>query len=461
MKKNLSLVALALTAGTLAGCGPRADVTLKILNWGGYIYEKDPEVAGDLDLVDQFEQWYESEYGVSVNVQYDTYGTNEEMYTKVVTLKEDYDIFAPSDYMIQRLMREGWLTKFDENQNGSRKYLTNYDAYVSPYLQNIYENLAVANVGTVAEFAAGYMWGTVGLVYNPEEVNPEDMTSWQALYDTDYAGKGMIKDSVREVLMAAMMNVYKTDFDRYAADYKAGTITAEAYNLSITQKINTINNQVLTTLEASLEDMVDNAYGLETDTAKNDIVSKNIDMFMAWSGDATYAMDTADEEDQVALEYVIPDEGSNIWFDGFVMHKDIAEDDAGLDEDLQVKVVAQRFIDYVSQPDIAIQNMGYIGYTSFIAGDDVLESVIELNDEYNEGVSAEDLVTLDLGYFFDDTTETLDGADMIMKVQPNRQIMTQYPLPETIIRTALFSDFGDFNGPISAMWERVRARFPL
>jgi spermidine/putrescine transport system substrate-binding protein len=461
MKKSLSFVALALTAGTLAGCGPRADVTLKILNWGGYIYEKDPEVAGDLDLVDQFEQWYESEYGVSVNVQYDTYGTNEEMYTSVVTLKEDYDIFAPSDYMIQRLMREGWLTKFDENQNGSRKYLTNYDAYVSPYLQNIYENLAVANVGTVAEFAAGYMWGTVGLVYNPEEVNPEDMTSWQALYDTDYAGKGMIKDSVREVLMAAMMNVYKTDFDRYAADYKAGTITAEAYNLSITQKINTINNQVLTTLEASLEDMVDNAYGLETDTAKNDIVSKNIDMFMAWSGDATYAMDTADEEDQVALEYVIPDEGSNIWFDGFVMHKNIAKDDAGLDEDLQVKVVAQRFIDYVSQPDIAIQNMGYIGYTSFIAGDDVLESVIELNDEYNEGVSAEDLVTLDLGYFFDETTEILDEDDMIIQVQPYRQIMTQYPLPETIIRTALFSDFGDFNGPISAMWERVRARFPL
>jgi spermidine/putrescine transport system substrate-binding protein len=287
------------------------------------------------------------------------------------------------------------------------------------------------------------------------------MTSWQALYDTDYAGKGMIKDSVREVLMAAMMNVYKTDFDGYAADYKAGTITAEAYNLLITQKINTINNQVLTTLEASLEDMVDNAYGLETDTAKNDIVSKNIDMFMAWSGDATYAMDTADEEDQVALEYVIPDEGSNIWFDGFVMHKNIAKDDAGLDEALQVKVVAQRFIDYVSQPDIAIQNMGYIGYTSFIAGDDVLESVIELNDDYNEGVSAEDLVTLDLGYFFDETTEILDEDDMIIQVQPYRQIMTQYPLPETIIRTALFSDFGDFNGPISAMWERVRARFPL
>lgn len=458
MKKSISYVALVLATGALAGCGPQADVTLKVYNWGGYIYEKDPEVAGDLDLVDQFEQWYEEEYGVTVNVEYDMYGTNEEMYTNVVNLQGDYDIFAPSDYMIQRLMKEGWLTKFDENQDGSRKYLTNYDTFVSPYLQNIYEGLEVENVGTVAEFAAGYMWGTVGLVYNPLEVNAEDMTSWQALYNPSYAGKGMIKDSVREVLMTAMMDVYKEDFDGFRADYEAGTITGEAYNDLITNKINTINNDVLAALEPSLEDLVDNAYGLETDNAKNDIVSGRIDMFMAWSGDATYAMDTADEEDGVALEYIIPEEGSNIWFDGFVMHKDIAEDDEGVEEDKQVKVVAQRFIDYVSTPAIAIQNMGYIGYTSFIAGDEVLQSVIDLNAEYNDGVDAQELVTLDLGYFFEGTTETLTAEDMVIEVQNHRQIMTQYPLPETIIRTALFSDFGQYNAPIAEMWERVKSR---
>jgi spermidine/putrescine transport system substrate-binding protein len=458
MKKSISYVAFVLAAGALAGCGPQADVTLKVYNWGGYIYEKDPEVSGDLDLVDQFEQWYEEEYGVTVNVEYDMYGTNEEMYTNVVNLQADYDIFAPSDFMIQRLMKEGWLTKFDENQDGSRKYLSNYDTYVSPYLQGIYESLEVENVGTVAEFAAGYMWGTVGLVYNPLEVSPEDMTSWQALYNPTYAGKGMIKDSVREVLMTAMMDVYKEDFDGFRADYEAGTITGEAYNDLITNKINTINAEVLEALEPSLEDLVDNAYGLETDNAKNDIVSGRIDMFMAWSGDATYAMDTADDEDGVALEYVIPDEGSNIWFDGFVMHKDIAEDDADVEEDKQVKVVAQRFIDYVSTPAIAIQNMGYIGYTSFIAGDEVLQSVIDLNAEYNDGVDAQDLVTLDLGYFFEGTTDTLTSQDMVIDVQSNRQIMTQYPLPETIIRTALFSDFGQYNSPIAEMWERVKSR---
>ena len=456
MKQFYFLTSAVVSAALLAGCGPQADVTLKVYNWGGYIYERDPEIAGDQDLVDQFEDWYEETYGVSVNVQYTTYGTNEEMYTNVVELGRDYDIFAPSDFMIQRLMREGWLRPFDTNEDGSKKYLTNYETYVSPYLQAIYESLEVSGVGTVADYAAGYMWGTVGLVYNPDEVVEDDMSSWQALYDPAYKDRGMIKDSVREVLMTAIMDVYKDDFDTARAAYDLGLTTAQAYNDYITTKINTLDTQVLSELEPSLEALVDNAYGLETDNAKNDIVSGKIDMFMAWSGDATYAMDTADEEDGVALKYIIPDEGSNIWFDGFIMHKDIAEDDEGVEEDKQVNVVAQRFIDYVSTPEIAIQNMGYIGYTSFIAGDDVLQSVIDLNDEYNDGVAESELVATDLTYFFEGTLDSLDLADAQLFVQPYRQIQTQYPDPETIIRTALFSDFGELNDDIAALWARVK-----
>jgi spermidine/putrescine transport system substrate-binding protein len=457
MKRRYGVFGLGLLASFLAACAPQDTITLKVYNWGGYIYEKDSSIEDDQDLVEQFSDWYFDTYGVRVNVEYTTYGTNEEMYTQVVELNRDYDIFAPSDYMIQRLMTEGWLSPFD-TVNGVRPHLSNYDAYVSPYLQSIYDNLTVQGVtGTVADYAAGYMWGTVGLVYNPAKVTRSDMTSWQALYDLKYKDKAMIKDSVREVLMTSIMDVYQDEFLAKRAEYLANTITGTAYNIWITEKINTINDTVLAAVEPSLLALVENAYGLETDNAKNDIVANKIDMFMAWSGDATYAMDTADDEDGVALEYVIPDEGSNIWFDGFVMHKDIAKDDQGLPVNEQVKVIAQRFIDYVSQPAIAIQNMGYIGYTSFIAGDDVLESVIDLNDEYNEGVSASDLVTLDLGYFFDDTTETLDAQDMIIQVQPNRQIMTQYPLESTITRTALFRDFGQNNETIAAMWSRVKA----
>ena len=456
MKKVYFVGASILAAVTLAGCGPKADVTLKVYNWGGYIYERDPEIAGDKDLVDQFEAWYNETYGVTIDVQYTTYGTNEEMYTNVVELGRDYDIFAPSDYMIQRLMTENMLVPFDTETDGTRTYLTNYDEYVSPYLQNIYENLNVPGVGTVADYAAGYMWGTVGIVYNPEAVDANDMTSWQAFYDPTYKDKGMVKDSLRESLMAALMNLYHDEMIEAKADYEAGTLTAEQYNAFISEKINTINPTVLANVEPSLSALVDNAYGLETDNAKNDIVSNKISMFMAWSGDATYAMDTADEEDGKTLEYVIPEEGSNIWFDGFVMHKDIAEDDEGLAEDLQVKVAAQRFIDYVSQPEIAIQNVGYIGYTSFIAGDEMLQSVQDLNEAYNDGASESDLVSLDLSYFFEGTLLDLDASDMVLSVLPNRQIMTQYPDPDTIIRTALFEDFGEYNDDLAAMWQRVK-----
>jgi spermidine/putrescine transport system substrate-binding protein len=457
MKKFYAVAVLSMGVAVLSGCGPQADVTLKVYNWGGYIYERDPSVSGDKDLTVQFEDWYREEYGVTVDVQYATYGTNEEMYTNIALLNRDYHIFAPSDYMIQKMMREGWLAKFDTESDGSKTYLSNYESYVSPYLQSIYEELSVPGYGTVSEYAAGYMWGTVGLVYNPEKVDVEDMSSWQALYDVKYKNKGMIKDSVREVLMAAIMDVYKDEFNAKHLAYNAGEITGEEYNNFITTKINTIDNSVLQLLEESLTRMVANSYGLETDNAKNDIVSNRIDMFMAWSGDATYAMDTADEEDGVALEYVIPDEGSNIWFDGFVMHKDIAKNDSDVEEDKQVKVVAQRFIDYVSQPEIAIMNMGYIGYTSFIAGDEVLQSVIDLNDEYNEDILESDLVELDMSYFFNGTLDELDSEDSVVMVQPRRQIMTQYPLPETIIRTAIFSDFGVYDSVIAEMWQRVKS----
>jgi spermidine/putrescine transport system substrate-binding protein len=457
MKFRYGVLGLGLLAGFLAACAPQGGITLKVYNWGGYIYEKDASILDDQDLVEQFSDWYFETYGVNVKVEYTTYGTNEEMYTQVVELNRDYDIFAPSDYMIQRLMKEGWLSPFDKVAD-VRPYLSNYDAFVSPYLQSIYEALEVQGVtGTVADYAAGYMWGTVGLVYNPDKVTTSDMTSWQALYDEKYKDKATIKDSVREVLMAAIMDVYQDEFLAKRAEYLNNTITGSAYNIWITNKINTINDSVLAAVEPSLLALVENAYGLETDNAKNDIVANKIDMFMAWSGDATFAMDTADEEDGVPLEYIIPNEGSNIWFDGFVMHKDIAKDDTGLPENQQVKVIAQRFIDYVSQPEIAIQNMGYIGYTSFIAGDEVLQSVIDLNDEYNDGVDANDLLSLDLGYFFDDTTEKLDATDMVIQVQPNRQIMTQYPSEATITRTALFKDFGSYNETIASMWSRVKA----
>lgn len=419
-------------------------ITLKVYNWGGYIYEKDPEIQGDLDLIDQFEAWYLEETGVEVNVEYTMYGTNEEMYNNVVQLEKYYDMFAPSDYMVQRLMRENYLTPLNYSK------LPNYQANVSPYLKEVYDSLIV-NGESVSDYAMGYMWGTVGLVYDPEQVDAELAKSWQLLYNTDYQARATIKDSVREVYMVGLMDVYQDTFLGWYEDYQDGVITEEVYNDLITSKINTVDETILAEVEQSLIQLVGNAYGLETDSAKNDIVSQKISMFLAWSGDAAYAMDLADE-DGVSLEYVIPNEGSNIWFDGFVLHKDITPERSE---------VAHAFMDYLSNVDLGIPqlNMNYIGYTSFIAGEGMLDNVLDLVDAYNEDLDLEaiDTTEIDLSYFFDGTIDLDRVDDLQIEVPSYRQVMTQYPPEDVIVRTAAFNDFGDFNDDIANMWSRVKA----
>jgi spermidine/putrescine transport system substrate-binding protein len=200
----------------------------------------------------------------------------------------------------------------------------------------VYDSLLVGSE-SVSDYAMGYMWGTVGLVYDPEQVDADLAQSWQVLYNTDYQARATIKDSVREVYMVGLMDVYQDTFLGWYEQYQDGELTAEEYNDLITEKINTVDETILEEVEASLVRLVNNAYGLETDSAKNDIVTQKISMFLAWSGDAAYAMDLADE-DGVALEYVIPQEGSNIWFDGFVLHKDITPERSE---------VAHAFMDYL------------------------------------------------------------------------------------------------------------------
>jgi spermidine/putrescine transport system substrate-binding protein len=419
-------------------------ITLKVYNWGGYIYEKDAEIPGDQDLIDQFEAWYLEETGVQVNVEYTMYGTNEEMYNNVVQLEKYYDMFAPSDYMVQRLMSENYLTPLDYTK------LPNYSANVSPYLKEVYDSLLVGSE-SVSDYAMGYMWGTVGLVYDPEQVDAELAQSWQVLYNTDYQARATIKDSVREVYMVGLMDVYQDTFLEWYEQYQDGELTSEQYNNLITEKINTVDATVLAEVEESLVELVNNAYGLETDSAKNDIVSQKISMFLAWSGDAAYAMDLSDEDD-VALEYVIPQEGSNIWFDGFVLHKDITPERS---------VVAHAFMDYLSNVDLGIPqlNMNYIGYTSFMAGEGMLDNVLDLVESYNDGLDFEETASteINLSYFFKGTIDPSRENELLIEVPSYRQVMTQYPPEDVIVRTAAFNDFGDFNDDIANMWSRVKS----
>jgi len=434
MKRKI--VTALLTLVFLASCNSgtaETDLTLRIYNWGGYIYEQ--ESPGDVaSVVDQFEIWYEATYGQSVTVEYSTYDVNETAYSQVAKLGRKFDLVAPSEYMIQKMISEDLLEKYDRELDGSYTYLPNYNDYASPYLKQVFEDLQVGGE-PVSDYAAGYMWGTVGLIYDPAIVDPADATSWRVLYDETYHKQATIKNSMRETYMIGVIDVYHDELMDAREDYLDGILSAAEYNAIISDIINRSDPDTLVAVEESLRALKANSYGLEVDSGKNDIASGKIGMQVSWSGDAVYSMDLVEEESSKELEYVVPEEGGNIWFDAWIMPKGAQ------------KRLAQEFVNFVSNPEIAILNMDYIGYTSFIAGEAVLERVHDMEDLDGD-------FDLDLAYFFEGTVPL--AADMVVTTVANRQLHTQYPDEETITRNIVMRDFGDRNEAVVEMWARIK-----
>lgn len=454
MKKILSLLSLTLLSSVSLSLSPHplvlekhriklsasngGPLTLRIFNWEDYISE--PEYDGDetFDTLSEFAAAYEEEHGVSVNIVYDTFSTNEDMYNIIKLNGARYDLIVPSDYMIQRMIREDMLETFDVSEEGNYLSVPNYSEYASPYLQDIYEN----NGWT--DYAIGYMWGTFGLLHNTtihEDIS-EDVLSWSVLWDEKYAKKISIKDSMREGYLVGLFKVHEDELRRLREDYLDNTISAEAYNATLNDLLNDIAPETITAVNQALSSLKQNVYGLEVDQGKTDMVTGKIALNTAWSGDAVYAIYEAAEEVDDILRYSIPEEGSNIWFDGWVMPK-------GANKEL-----AQAFVNFVSEPSNAVSNMDYIGYTTFIAGEEVLEYV----SDYDEVLDDEDGYEIDLQYFFGDTIESIEDAVIyIDEAYIGGQLATQFPTHEEVIRSAVMRDFGESNKLVIDMWANFKA----
>ncbi|MCH3976035.1 MAG: extracellular solute-binding protein [Bacilli bacterium] len=446
---SLMMVALsaALALGTNSLAKPAvalkaATKTLRIYNWEDYMYEpEDGDTESPASLVNQFKDYYAASHpGETVDVVYDTFSTNEEMYNIISLGKAQYDLIAPSDYMIQRMIRENMLEKYtytdDEYTN-----IPNYSDFGSPYLLDIFKDAGWS------EYAVGYMWGTLGLIYNPAGVDDSldiqsDMQYWNSLWSSDYKNKISIKDSMRDTYFVGITRVYKDELETLAGEFKDGTITKSEYNASITEIFNRADDATITKVGDALTELKSNIYGLEVDSGKNDIVTGKIAINTAWSGDAVYSMNTAEEENNVELYYSIPEEGANIWFDGWVMPK-------GADTDL-----AQEFLNFISAPDKAALNMEWIGYTPFIAGDEILSLV---HDWYDAAAGDENAVDVDLSYFFDGTISDAELSTTIRSDKVNRQLTAQYPSEDEIARCAVMKDFGAANDKVIEMWANFKA----
>ena len=173
----------------------------------------------------------------------------------------------------------------------------------------------------------------------------------------------------------------------------------------------------------------------------------------AWSGDAAYTLDTADEYEGAKLYYAVPEEGSNIWFDAWVMPK-------GANKEL-----AQFFVNFISDPECAISNMDYIGYVSPISGDDVFERMLDTYELTVDPQEAEEnglTYAIDYSYYFDnisDEYKTEDGKVIVYSSTDNigRQLTTQYPEKSTVDRCAIMTTLSRAElKDINKMWSDVK-----
>lgn len=368
--------------GTKKAFAAEKERVLNVMSWEDYIWDAEASSSPKPALIKNFEDYYFKKTGEKVKVVYSTQGTCENMYTEL-KMNPDYDLVCPSEYMIMKMMDEGLLEKFDRtleskvtNDDGSKKIgVETYDAGVSHYIADVFKSLTV-NGESVYDYACCYMWGTMGYVYNPEKVG-DDINHWSAVWNEKYKNKSTIKDSVRDSYILALGNLYSDELLNLAEKLKNGELTSNEYNEKITEIFNRVDDKSLEAAGNDLKNLKNLLYGYEVDSGKKDMAAGKIWINFAWSGDAVYAMDFAEDESEVGentaeLNYCVPLEGSNIFFDGWVMPK-------GADVEL-----AQAFVDYIQRPENAVLNMDFIGYTTSIATEEVCEYVMQTYGLYRK-----------------------------------------------------------------------------
>ena len=298
----------------LSSCNKREGNVVNMYNWGEYI---------DKEVLDEFTK----ETGIKVN--YETFVTNEDMYLKIKQGGSNYDIVVPSDYMIEKMIKEDMLEPIDKSK------ISNYKNIDKKFLNKDYD--------PESKYSIPMYWGTLGILYNKNLVDGE-INSWADLWDVKHKDKIVMLDSSRDSLAVALL---KNGFS-----------------------MNSRNKEELEIAKTDLIKQKKSILAYLVDEAKDNMLAENAAIAVMYSGDATELLD-ADEK----FEYVKPKEGTNLWFDSMVILKNSKN-----------KENAHKLIDFLIRKEILSKNMEYTYYAvpnqEVIDENELIKSVTKIDDKY-------------------------------------------------------------------------------
>lgn len=266
-----------------------------IYNWGEYF---------DPDAIEMFEE----ETGIKVS--YNEFETNEMMYPIIANHTANYDVVCPSDYMIQRMMKEDLLAEINTANMPNLKYID--EQYMETSREFDPEN----------KYSVPYLFGTVGILYNKTMVK-EPVDSWGILWDKKYQDNILMQKSVRDAFGITL---------KYLG-YSLNSMNENEIEQAKQKLIEQRNSGVV------------QAYVV--DEVRDKMIAGEAAIGVIYSGEALTC-----QEENPDLEYVVPKEGSNVWLDSWVIPKDAKN-----------KENAEKFIDFACRPDIAAMNFAYITYS--------------------------------------------------------------------------------------------------
>jgi len=302
MKKIIAVLLIALTVFTLSSCKndsegkPLSGVTLKVFNWGDYI---DEEV---LNI-------FEDETGAKI--EYVLYDSNDAMYEKITKSNESFDVCIPSDYMIEKMIKEDLL------------YEINYDNVPNAKLISpVFRDEPFNAFDTEGKYSVPYLWGILGIVYNTENVTEEEASTWDAIFNEKFSKKIFMYGEKRDIIGIGLKTL---GYSLNSIDEKE---LSEAADKLIAQK-----------------ELVRAYVG---DEVKDKMMAEEGDIAVIYAGDAITVRDENEK-----MQFALPKEGTNVFIDSMVIPKTAANKEA-----------AEMFINFMCRTDIASMNREYVNYSS-------------------------------------------------------------------------------------------------